>query len=150
MKRLVILLALVAFAWASAQVSSAEILGIDDTRPHSAPGTALIQDGSVGEVTVRVRALDGGGNPVANAPVVWTLTNRTDRPAFVVGGGEGWPLGLIVFGRDTLTLEGMTDADGVAYLVVDAQTAGDVSIAVRAGDVDAKTYDGNNMRVVWF
>lgn len=135
---------------ALAQVSSADILGVDETRPRSETGTALYADDSTGEVTIRVRALDAGGNPVAGAPVTWTLTNRTPAPAYVVGSSAASGLQLL-FGGSELPLEGgTTDANGEAYLTVDAQSAGDVSVAVTLGGVDAKTYDGNNMRVVWF
>ncbi|CAN5908150.1 hypothetical protein BH24DEI2_BH24DEI2_23480 [soil metagenome] len=152
MKRPFVLLALATLfgGAALAQVSSADILGVDETRPHSETGTALFADDSTGEVTVRVRALDANGDPVAGAPVSWTLSNRTSALAYVVGSSAESGV-LLVFGSSELPLEGgATDANGEAYLTIDAQSAGDVSLAVTVGGVDAKAYDGNNLRVVWF
>ncbi|MCA9835737.1 MAG: Ig-like domain-containing protein [Trueperaceae bacterium] len=137
-------------AWA--QVASAEILGVDETRPHSVELEALRPDGSVGEVIIRVRALDGSGNPVAGAPVSWLVKNSKTTPAYVVGSSASMApmLGRAYAGADLSVDGGVTDENGEAYLVVDARTSGDTRVAVNVGGMDAKTYDGNDMRIVWF
>ncbi len=152
MKRYPTLLAvLFALFSAHAQVTTAEVLGIAETRPHSEAGTALYEDGSVGEVIVRVRALDAGGNPVAGAAVAWVLTNSTTGTAYVVGSSADHDVPLILIGSSDLMVEGgMTDENGEAYLVVDSRSAGDVSMVVTVGELEAKTYDAGDMRVVWF
>lgn len=147
---LAVLAALVLGA-AFAQVESAEVLGIADTRPSSTGSSALYQDDSVGEVLVRVRALDAGGNPVPGASVSWVLTNRTAATAYVVGSSAAGAYPVILFGGSDTTVDGgVTDENGEAYLVVDARSAGDVSMVITVGGVEAKSYDGSDMRVVWF
>lgn len=144
-------LAALTFGVAFAQVTTAEVLGVAETRAHSSGSSALYQDGSVGEVLVRVRALDAGGNPVPGASVSWVLTNRTTAPAYLVGASaEGRYPVLLVGSGDTELDGGVTDANGEAYLVLDARSAGDVVVKVTIEGMEAKGYDGSDMRVVWF
>lgn len=139
------------FGLAQAQVASAELLGVAETRPPSEASAALYADGSVGEVVVRVRALDASGNPVVGAAVSWTLTNRTTAPAYVVDSSGDLSSVLLLLGSHQQTLDGgVTDENGEAYLTIDARSQGDVSLAVTVDGADAKTYDGGDMRVVWF
>ena len=137
---------------ALAQVASAEIQGIDETRPHSLELDAIRRDGSVGEVVITVLALDASGNPVAGAAVSWLVKNSKETPAYVVGSSASMAamLGRAYAGADLTIDGGVTDENGEAYLVVDARTSGDTRIAVNVGGIDAKTYDGNDMRIVWF
>ena len=139
-------------ASAFAQVASAEILGVAETRAKSPGLSGLVRDDSVGEVVILIRALDAAGNPVADAPLSWSVKNSSDNAAYVVGSSASMSQLLErVFKVMPISLDGgVTDANGEAYLVVDSSAVGDMSIAVNVGGVDAKTYDGGDMRVVWF
>ena len=148
---LVALLAASAAVAQEAAVATAEVLGIAETRPRSPEASGALEDDSVGEVIVRVRALDASGAPVAGAPVVWTLTNRTSGAAYVVALSAEHDLPILVFGSFETTVDGgVTDENGEAYLVLDARTAGDVSMVVHVGEQEAATDDGSDMRIVWF
>ncbi len=144
--------ALVLTSTALAQIATAEIQGIDETRPHSIELDAVRLDGSVGEVVITVLALDAGGNPVAGAAVSWVVQNSKETPAYVVGSSAAMAamLGRAYKGADLSVDGGVTNENGEAYLVVDARTSGDTKVAVNVGGIDAKTYDGNDMRIVWF
>lgn len=135
-----------------AQVASAEILGIDETRPRSPELSAIRHDNSVGEVVITVRALDASGNPVAGAEVSWLIKNSKDSPAYVVGSSASMAamLGRVYKGEDLSVAGGVTNSAGEAYLVVDARTAGDITIVANVAGVAAKTYEGRDMRIVWF
>jgi hypothetical protein len=148
----VVLLALLACGAVLAQVAAAEVQGVETTASHSTGVSGWLHDGSVGEVTVLVRALDADGNPVAGAPVLWTVRNRTDAIVYVVGSSAmmgGDPIGTYS-GMLKSVDGGVTDANGEAYLVVDSQTPGDASVLVTVGGVQGETYRGRDMRVVWF
>jgi hypothetical protein len=146
----ILVLALASAAWA--QVAVAEVLDVADTLPRSPGISALLRDQSVGEKLIEVQGRDAAGNPVAGAEVIWTLSNRTDNPVYVVGhSGTTARILLRVLPRATLEVSGgVTDAEGKAYLIIDSGTAGDVIITVTVGGVSAKGYDGTDMRVVWF
>lgn len=145
-------LALAVGATALAQVASAEILNVDATAPHSRGVAAWVHDDSVGEVTILVEARDAAGNPVAGAPVSWTVRNTTDNLAFVVG-SSAMMGGSAISAHNGVEVSvdgGVTDENGRAYLVLDSQTAGDARVHVEVGGVAAETYSGGDMRVVWF
>lgn len=149
------LFALLSLAFAGtaiAQVASAEVLNVDATAPHSRGVSAWVHDESVGEVIVLIEARDASGNPVAGAPVSWTVRNTTENLVFVVGssammGGDATG----VYSSAEVAIDGgVTDQNGQAYLVLDSQTAGDARVHVEVGGVVAETYSGGDMRVVWF
>ena len=154
MKKILLALAfsgLIASAAFAQDVATAEILGVEMTRPHSTHVFALVRDDSVGEAIIEVQALDGDGNPVAGAPVQWMLSNNGSTIAYVVGSSDmSSTLVPVTMSADVTVDGGVTDAEGRAYLVVDAFQTSDVSVAVTIGGVEAKTYRGRNMRVVWF
>lgn len=148
------LLTLVAGAHAqqSGEVASAEIPGVEATRSHSQNVQAWRLDDSLGEVRVVVRALDADGDPVAGAPVQWRVANLGDTLVYVVGASTDLPdVPLSAYTVRELTIDGgTTDDAGEAFLVLDAMSAGDARVFVDVGGVEAKTYDGRDMRVVWF
>lgn len=154
MKQFALALAIFAFTASIAfaqDVATAEILGVEMTRPPSTHVFALVYDDSVGEAVIEIRALDADGNPVAGAPVEWRIHNNGSTIAYVVGSSDmSSMLAPVTTAADVTVDGGVTDADGRAYLVVDAFTTSDVSVAVTIGGVDAKTYRGRDMRVVWF
>ena len=139
-------------AMAQGEVSSAEILGIDTTLPHSPYAAGYVMDDSVGEAVITVVALDAEGNPVAGAPVEWRVANNGSGAAYVVGSSREQPQGLAVVGRgEERPIDGgVTGADGRAHLVVDSFRSGDATVSVTVGGVEAETYSGGGMRVVWF
>lgn len=143
---------LLPFAFAQAQVDSAEIQGVEITLPHSPNVSGWQLDDSVGEARIVVLALDANGDPVEGAHVEWRLHNRSSNLAFVVGvsGDSDFDTASIYTVRDRLVDGGTTDADGRAYIVLDARTSGDVSVSVTVGGVEASGYGGRSMRVVWF
>jgi hypothetical protein len=153
-RTLVLAIALVSLtagtALAQGQVASAEFQGVDMTLPHSRGVSGWMADGSVGEGTVVVLALDAAGNPVAGAPVAWTVTNATDSVVYVVA-GNGVSDVLSAYNGMALSITGgTTGADGTARLVVDSLSSGDARVAVEVGGMEAETYSGGSMRVVWF
>lgn len=138
-------------ALAQGQVATVEFKGVDTTLPHSRGVTGWQADGSVGEATILVLALDASGKPVAGAPVEWTVTNATDAVAYVVQGDGVQDLARAYKTRPATILGGTTGADGTARLVLDSLTVGDAKVAAVVGGVEGKTYDGGGaMRVVWF
>ncbi|UCH25310.1 MAG: hypothetical protein JSV66_15470 [Trueperaceae bacterium] len=150
---LITLLGIALAGSALAQVATVEVVGVEATAPHSpSVVNALLRDESVGEVAVVIRALDAGGNPVAGAAVSWRVQNRTGNTVYVVGSSAvmAQMLERAVEGFDLAIDGGVTDADGHAYLVVDSATSGDARVYVTVDGVDGKTYDGRDMRVVWF
>lgn len=147
----VVLLALLACGAVLAQVATAEFLGVDPTAPHSRGVAAWSHDGSVGEVVLTIEARDADGNPVAGAAVAWSVRNTTDSLVFVVGSSAMMGGGATVYNGRIVDLDGgVTDADGRAYLVLDSQTAGDARIHAEVDGVAAETYNGGDIRVVWF
>lgn len=154
MKQFALTLAFFAFIASVAfaqDAATAEILGVEMTRAHSTHVYALSRDDSVGEAVIEIRALDADGNPVAGAPVEWMIHNNGSTIAYVVGSSDMASMFVAVTSVADVTVDGgVTDADGRAYLVVDAFTTSDISVAVTAGGVEAKTYRGKDMRVVWF
>lgn len=145
------LLALLLAPAALAQVASAEIVGIGTTAAHSRGASGWTLDGSVGEVEIVVLALDAAGNPVAGAPVTWTVQNGTENVVYIVDASAPLPAGAHAHQGADLTLDGgVTGADGRAYLTVDSLTAGDARFPVTVGGAEAKDYSGSDMRVVWF
>ncbi|MEZ4631352.1 MAG: hypothetical protein R2880_11690 [Deinococcales bacterium] len=146
---LFILLLSLFFSQALAQVSEAEILGVETTTAASSMEAAQVFDKSVGEATVNILAKDADGNPVAEADVLWSVKNSTDGMVYVVAiNGEAAHLGVL--GKATLIVSAKTNAEGKASLTLDMASAGDASVSVTVGDVSAKGYDGRDMRVVWF
>ncbi len=139
-------------ALAQAQVATAEVLGVETTSAPSTGVDAWLEDGSVGEVQVTVRALDANGNPVAGAPVQWRVDNLGSMIVYVVGSSAGVPgAPLSVYTAvDTHVDGGVTDANGEAFLLVDSMFSGDARVFVTVGGVDGKTYRGRDMRIVWF
>lgn len=134
-----------------AQVTTAEVQGIAETVPKSSGLTALLQDGSIGEYKIVVRALDAAGNPVAGAVVTWTLKNNAASPSYVVGSSRGGKVFARVYKGHNLSLDGgLTNEQGEAYIIIDSKTKGDTTIEVTVDKVAAKGYDGSSMRVVWF
>ncbi len=135
-----------------AQVETAEVQGVETAAAHSRGLTAWSLDGSVGEVTILVRALDSAGNPVAGAEVTWTVQNRTDNVVFAVGmSGMMDTMSEPTYNGMAVSFDGgVTDENGETYFIVDSQTAGDARVFVTIGGVEGKTYRGRDMRVVWF
>lgn len=139
-------------AAAGAQVATAEVQGVEATSPASRHVQAWQADGSVGEVRVRVRALDAAGEPVADAPVTWRVENMGEAVVYVVDASAGLPSApLSAHTVQELEIDGgTTDADGDAWLLLDSMTAGDVRVYITVGGIEAKTFDGRDMRIVWF
>lgn len=155
MRRMLILVAATAClaaaaAYAQGSVASAEFKGVDMTLPHSPGVSGWLADGSVGEGTIVVLALDASGNPVAGAPVTWTVNNATDAVVYVVAGDGVADVVPAYNGMPVSITGGTTGPDGTARLVVDSLTPGDTKVAVEVGGVGAETYSGGDMRVVWF
>ena len=151
MKRLFLGLFVALLGVSFAQVASVEVQGVEATRPQSPDDTGMMFDESIGEVQIVIIAMDADGNPVAGAPVSWTVLNAKETPVYVVSSSSMMD--------DTMTAEmetelmidgGMTDENGEAYLVVDSATAGDTKVFIMVDEVEGKTYDGRDMRVVWF
>lgn len=134
------------------QVATAEVQGVEATSPTSRHAQAWQADGSVGEVRVLVRALDAAGDPVAGAPVTWRVENIGDDVVYAVDASAGLPSApLSAHTVQELEIDGgTTDANGDAWLVLDSMTAGDVQVYITVGGVEAKTFDGRDMRIVWF
>ena len=148
----VVLLALLAGSAVLAQVAVAEFPGVETTAAHSPDFSGWLRDGSVGEVTVLVRALDADGNPVAGAPVMWTVHNRTDSVVYVIGSSAMMgDMPILTYNGVLRDIDGgVTDENGEAYLVVDSHTVGDASVIVMVDGVQGVTYRNRDMRVVWF
>jgi len=156
MKRIVIALStafgLLLLGNALAQVATVEIPGVETTAAKSSGLTALLMDGSVGEVKIVLRAVDANGDPVEGAAVSWTVKNSKDSVVYVVGSSATSQRMLMraFKGMDLAVDGGTTDANGEAYLVVDSMTSGDTKVLVTVDEVAGKTYRGKDMRVVWF
>lgn len=143
---LVLLMSVAAFA----QVTKAEIQGVEFTLPPSEVGSSGTHDGSVGEAEIVVIAMDANGDPVADAAVSWTLRNRKTGMVFVVN-NSGIDGLTGIYGQASLMFDGgVTDAEGKASITLDASAAGDIDVRVSIDEVDASGYGGRNMRIVWF
>ena len=137
---------------ALAQVTSAEVQSVEATAAKSAEGTAAILDESIGEVRVLIIATDEAGNPVEGATVSWTVQNNGSDPVYVLSTSGMMDMDISAVDAETeLMVEGgVTDANGEAYIIVDSEAAGDSKVFVMIDEVEGKTYDGRDMRVVWF
>jgi len=135
-----------------AQVATVEVQGVEATAAKSPGLTALLHDGSIGEVTVLVIATDANGNPVEGADVSWRLENRTTNPVYAVGSSAmmGSFLERASGQYEIAIMGGVTNAAGEAYLVIDSSMSGDARVYVMVEGVEGKTYDGRDMRAVWF
>lgn len=134
-----------------AQVATVEVQGVEATRPQSPGDTGMVLDESIGEVNIVIVATDADGNPVADAPVSWTVLNAKETAVYVVGSSATMDEMQMAEMDTELVLDGgVTDENGEAYLVVDSATAGDTKVFVTVDEVEGKTYDGRDMRVVWF
>lgn len=155
-RRIAALFTVAAFALLSfgfAQVATVELLGVGPTSPSSPSFTAWSSDGSVGEVTVQVQALDGSGAPVAGAHVTWRVQNSTPEIVWVVdmsGPGLGASSKPVADSADRTLHGGTTDADGMAYIVLDSMNAADARVHVEIDGVEGAAYSGGPMRIVWF
>lgn len=148
---LVVLLAILAGLASAQEVAKAEFQGVDITLPHSPGVSGWLADGSVGEARIVVTARDASGNPVAGAPVVWTVMNSKPNVAYVVSTNSAATMRAHAYKGVPLVVDGgVTDSEGRAFIVIDSLTSGDLKAAVTVGGVAAKTYDGGDMRVVWF
>ena len=154
MKRLFVGLVFVLAGFGLAQVATVEVQGVEATRPQSPGDTGMALDESIGEVQIVIIAMDAGGNPVADAPVSWTVMNATEEAVYVVGSStmmEDVAEDMMAEMDTELVIDGgVTNENGEAYLVVDSATAGDTKVFVTVDEVEGKTYDGRDMRVVWF
>lgn len=151
--KLVAIAALAVLSTAFAQVATVNILGVDPTSPSSDGYAAWSADRSVGEVTVRVEALDAAGDPVEGARVTWRIENSTPEIVWVVemsGPGLG-AASKPVADTAARTLDGGgTDADGETYIVLDAMHAADARVHVEIDGVAGEAYSGGALRIVWF
>lgn len=151
--KLVAIAVLAALSTAVAQVATVNILGVDPTSPSSDGFAAWSADGSVGEVTVRVEALDAAGDPVQGAQVSWRVENSTPEFVWVVE-MSGPALGMAskpVADTAARTLDGgRTGDDGGAYIVLDAMRAADARVHVEIDGVAGEAYSGGALRIVWF
>ena len=147
-----IILSLLCFSPALAQVSKAEVQGVEATAAKSAEGTAEALDESVGEVRVLVIATDEAGNPVEGATVSWTVQNNGTDPVYVLStSGMMEMMASAIDAEAELMVEGgVTDANGEAYIIIDSGAAGDSKVFVTIDGVEGKTYRDKDMRVVWF
>jgi len=154
MKHLILGLFIAFVSVSFAQVATVEVQGVEATRPQSPGDTGMALDESIGEVQIVIIAMDAGGNPVADAPVSWTVTNATEEAVYVVGSSammEDMAEDMMAEMDTELVIDGgVTNESGEAYLVVDSATAGDTRVFVTVDEVEGKTYDGRDMRVVWF
>lgn len=150
MKRLLLSLVLVFAGIGFAQVATAEVQGVELTAAKSPEGTGAVMDESVGEKTILVIALDADGNPVADAPVSWTIANGTENTVYVVGSSHMMEATMAEGEAELVVDGGVTNENGEAYLTVDSETPGDTKVLVTVGEVEGKTYRGKDMRVVWF
>lgn len=153
MKRLLLGLLVAFVGLGFAQVATVEVQGVEATSAKSPDDTGMVLDESVGEVKVVIVALDADGNPVADAPVSWTVLNAAEGPVYVVGSSammDTTMTDMAEMDAELIIDGGLTDANGEAYLVVDSATAGDTKVFVTVDEVAGKTYDGRDMRVVWF
>lgn len=151
MKRLFVSLLVGCVGLSFAQVATVEVQGVEATRPQSPDDTGMVLDESVGEVNIVIVAMDADGNPVADAPVSWTVLNATETPVYVVGSSAMMEEMQMAEMESELMIDGgVTNEAGEAYLVVDSATAGDTKVFVTVDEVEGKTYDGRDMRVVWF
>jgi len=151
MKRLILGLFVAFLSVSFAQVATVEVQGVEATRPQSPGDTGMALDESIGEVQIVIIAMDAGGNPVADAPVSWTVTNATEEAVYVVGSSTMMEdMQMAEMDTELVIDGGVTDENGEAYLVVDSATAGDATIVVTVDEVAGQTYDGRDMRVVWF
>jgi ABC-type uncharacterized transport system substrate-binding protein len=135
-----------------AQVASVEVQGVEATAAKSQGLTALLRDGSVGEVTVLIKVSDASGNPVEGAEVSWRVESSTDATVYAIATSASMAriLERALGNSDVSFAGGTTDANGEAYLIVDSQSAGDAMVYVSVDGVEGKTYDNRDMRVVWF
>jgi len=151
MKHLILGLFIAFVSVSFAQVATVEVQGVEATRPQSPGDTGMALDESIGEVQIVIIAMDAGGNPVADAPVSWTVTNATEEAVYVVGSSTMMEdMQMAEMDTELVIDGGVTDENGEAYLVVDSATAGDATIVVTVDEVAGQTYDGRDMRVVWF
>lgn len=151
--KLVAVAALAVLSTAFAQVATVNILGVDPTSPSSDGYAAWSADGSVGEVTVRVEALDADGDPVPGARVTWRVENATPEIVWVVdmsGPGLGGSSKPVADTADRTLDGGTTGADGGAYVVLDAMHAADARVHVEIDGVAGESYSGGGLRIVWF
>lgn len=134
-----------------AQVTSAEVQGVETTAAKSAEGADVL-DESVGEVQVLVIAMDADGNPVEGAAVSWTVQNNGSEPVYVLhtSGMMDMMENVVAAEAELVVDGGMTNENGEAYITVDSGAAGDSKVFVMVDDVEGKTYRGKDMRVVWF